>query len=117
MKKTIITIGIALMTLGVSAQSLNGVNINELPTDYIEIVGIANSVTKKLKVKIDAGQGEYVRGFVGKSIIIKDEKGKTIHFRTMIEAVVFFEKYRYELKFTNLAMNASEKNFHYLMKK
>lgn len=95
MKKIILSL-VVVFALNSKAQiKVDDVDINALPIDYCQIVGVNKGlINKRLVVFVDYGQSKSL----GEDTSIKDKDGKTLIFNSTIDALNFFEKNGWEYK-------------------
>ncbi len=116
MKKLIIIFALFnIYHLATAQITVDGIEINKLPVNYIEIVGTeAGLFTKKIIVAIDYGQEKKV--FSSPSFI-KDDKGKTYIFYSMVDALNFFENNGWQYVNNYLVTIQTTNVYHFLLKK
>ncbi|MDR2963875.1 MAG: hypothetical protein LBU90_09645 [Bacteroidales bacterium] len=98
MKKALILA--ALSFLGFSAmqaQTVGDVPIKNIDVAYLQIN--VSAPLKKAIVTLDFGQSTKLLAL--KSVLVKDEKGETVVFNSLIDAVNFFANYGFRLVSVN----------------
>lgn len=110
MKKVFLILMMALMSLGVSAQALNG---KEYPV-YCDLMGYNSMGIGKLKVLLDFGavtSGKQYESIYG-------EDGKKMKFNTVIDAVNYLAKRGWVVK-SNYDLSSGSKGtvLHFLLEK
>ncbi len=76
------------------AQTVNGIPIQEIDAEYVQIVGRGAFLNNKISVDIDFGQRN--KAFKAKDTQIRDEKGKLAKFNSMVDALNFMSANGYE---------------------
>ena len=117
MKKRI-TLCFYLLLFGFSnslSQTVNGIPIHEIDSEYIEIQGFATFNSNKITIQIDFGQG--INPWKRKESQIKDENDKLVMFHSMIDAMNFLDKLGYEFIDSYIIHDEDSHSFYYLMKK
>ncbi|TKC12460.1 hypothetical protein FA048_02250 [Pedobacter polaris] len=96
MKKLIVFSAIAVcLTLSkVKAQTVNGVRLSEIRSEYIEVSEFRRYLSDKIFIKLEYGQK--VEDF-RKDAVIKDDDGKDLEFNSLIDCVNKLKSYGYEL--------------------
>ena len=94
-------------------QSVNGVNVKDFNSDYIEIVGYEKLMSHKVMINVDYGQE---RKYF-KSQVFRDENEKPVIFNGMIDAMNFFRKYGYEFKQAYVIGSSGMYVYHWLLEK
>ncbi len=109
MKKLII---LAVFTFGMlattQAQTINGLKIENLKTNYIELICLEYRSGPVIYVN-------YGQNFYGDTVL--DKEGKPIKFKSSIEALNFFSKYGYDLIAVNNLDGYPIRDFYYLRRK
>jgi hypothetical protein len=87
----------------------------------VEIVGTnMGFIEKKIQISIDFGQ-KIAFTFSGKSIVLKDNLGKSITFNSMIDALNFMNSHGYEFVTAYIVTigtgNMTQNVYHYLLKR
>ena len=93
MKKTIIIIAIALQGFAVSSQTINGMQISSIESQYMEIVAIKKALSNKVTLSLQFGQEDKM--FKMKDTQLLDQDGKQIIFNSVTDALNFFDKVGY----------------------
>jgi hypothetical protein len=78
---------------GMKAQTVGDVPIRNIDAPYIQLN--SSYLVKKCTVTLDFGQRTKL--FALKSILVKDEKGETVVFNSLVDAINFFANYGYEV--------------------
>ena len=116
MKQSIATL-LFLLAFGLAAQAqtVNGVPIEDIDVEYIQIVGTSKMMSNKLTIKVDFGQEDKM--FSMKDQRLKDADGKRVKFNSMIDALNFFAESGYE--FVNAyAIDTGNRNvYHYMLRR
>ena len=98
------------------AQSVNDVPISDIDAPFIEILGTARLLSKKVTIEIDFGQE--VKMFGGMDQIkIRDGEGKNVVFNSMIDALNFFSSNGYKFEQAYTVTEGNQLVYHYLMSK
>jgi len=77
-----------------NAQTVNGIPIQDIDAEYVQIVGRGTFLNNKISVDIDFGQKN--KAFNAKDTQIRDSKGKLAKFNSMIDALNFMSANGYE---------------------
>ncbi len=77
-----------------NAQTVNGIPIQEIDAEYVQIVGRGTFLNNKISVDIDFGQKN--KAFNAKDTQIRDKKGKLAKFNSMVDALNFMSANGYE---------------------
>ena len=77
-------------------QSVNGVILDDIKSDYIRIVAHQASFGTKVNISIDFGQ--YKLPIKARDTQVKDKEGKFMKFNSSIDALNFMADYGYELQ-------------------
>ena len=101
--------------------TVNGITLEKLDVEYIEIVGTnMGFIEKKIQISIDFGQ-KIAFSFSGKSVVLKDYLGKSIIFNSMIDALNFMNLHGYEFVTAYIVTigsgNMTQNVYHYLLKR
>lgn len=111
---------IAFIFISVSGrgQTVNGIPIKDLQSDYVEIVGTSTAglFSRKMNVFIDFGQ--QVKVFGRNQMVVKDAKGEDMEFNSMIDALNFMSQNGYSfVQAYGFATTDSNYIYHYLLRK
>jgi hypothetical protein len=101
--------------------TVNDISLDSLDVEYVEIVGTnMGFIEKKIQISIDFGQ-KIAFTFSGKSIVLKDNLGKSITFNSMIDALNFMNSHGYEFVTAYIVTigtgNMTQNVYHYLLKR
>lgn len=115
--KTILIFTVTLLCFSLTqAQSVNDIPIKDIDAPFIEILGTARLLSKKVTIEIDFGQE--VKMFGGMDQIkIRDEEGKNVIFNSMIDALNFFSSNGYKFEQAYTVTEGNQLVYHYLMSK
>lgn len=96
MKRLIIFSAIAacLAFSEVKAQTVNGVRLSEIRSEYIEVSEFKRYLSDKIFIKLEYGQK--ILDFRANALI-KDDDGKDLEFNSLIDCVNKLKSYGYEL--------------------
>lgn len=117
MKKTFFCL-LALCYFGLSevkSQTVNDIPIKDIDVQYIQIVGRAFNSARSFDIEIDFGQGTKL--FSSKQARVKDENGKYIKFKSMVDALNLFCKNGYKFVTAFVNANADQPIYYYLLEK
>ena len=115
MKKYILVLSF-LMSLSYS-QTIDGVNIEDIDVEYMQIVGTKAFLTKKVSIALDYGQAAAGKVFGKGKMVVKNKDGKKIKFNSMIDALNFLSANGYDFV-DAYAINVGNQNvYHYMMRK
>jgi hypothetical protein len=123
MKKAFCLLMMLLCVKMANGQSVNGVNLKDIDTPYLLIMGVGKLFSPKVSVEVDFGQKVSSKLFKdSKEVKILDENGKLVEFNSMVEALNFFTIYNYEFVnayaiSVNSMTGGTQNVYHYLMKK
>ena len=119
MKKNKLVIAMLLFTIfGLSSmlsQTINGVPLEDIDAEYIQIVGTSKMMSKKVTINIDFGQFDNIWKVKDTQIIDKD--GKPLDFNSMIDALNFMSKNGYDFVDANAMAINNVNVYHFLLKK
>jgi len=115
--KNIIFTTIALLSLNFSfSQTVNGFALNEIPSEYIELVGAAKML-KIHQVELYVDYGQISKMSEQKNGWVIGEDGKKMSFNGMIGALNIFSENGWEYVNNYAIMSGSNNVYRYLMKK
>jgi len=97
------------------AQTVNGVPMDSIKTDYVEIVGTEKFLSTKMNVEIDFGQRQ--KYWTQKDTRLVDESGKSLELNSMIDALNFMSKHGYSFVDAYIVTKDGINVYHYLLKK
>ena len=117
MKKVFLTIAmiVGLASFNAKAQSINGTSLSDIDVEYVQIVGSAKFLSKKITIQIDFGQSQKLIQSSKKTTIL-DENGKKVSFNSMIDALNFFTRFNYEFETAYVVSIDKQNVYHYLLK-
>lgn len=115
MKKLALTFGLLFGSLSF-AQTVNDVPIKDINVDYIQIIGTGRGLSTKMNIRLDFGQETKSISFKN-GLKIKDEKGNTIKFNSMIDALNFMSSNGYEFQFAYTSKENDDNALYYILKK
>lgn len=98
----------------VNAQSINGMEIEDIDVNYMRIYGRTNFMGTKMVVRFEFGQRI---GFDHNNKNIRDKNGKIIKFNTMIDAMNFISSYGYRLIQAYMTAQGRTIYYHYIIEK
>ncbi|MES2417442.1 MAG: hypothetical protein V4541_04595 [Bacteroidota bacterium] len=85
---------VACFALGkAQAQTVNGVRLSELKSDYIEISEVVPVLGSKLWISLEYGQ----KPDGNSTTLIKDDNGKNLEFNSLVDGLNKLKGYGYEL--------------------
>lgn len=115
--KTVFLSAAILLTSFITAnsQTVNDIPLKDIDVEYVQIVGSEKPFTNKMVVEIDFGQEH--RAFSDKDTRIKDERGKSLTFNSMIDALNFMVKNNYEFVQAYAMVTSSKHTNHYLLRR
>lgn len=99
----------------ISAQSVNGVPLEEIDAEYIRIVGISKLLSNQVNVMLEFGQQDKI--WSGKDLAVVDSSGRSITFNSMIDAMNFMARYGYEFQAAYAITVGTQNVYHYLMRR
>ena len=114
--KTIFTLTLLFFLFQMTfAQTVNGVPMDSIKTDYVEIVGTEKFLSTKMNVEIDFGQRQ--KYWTQKDTRLVDESGKSLELNSMIDALNFMSKHGYSFVDAYIVTKDGINVYHYLLKK
>ena len=113
--KYIIILFLSLTAAIISAQSVNGVSLDSLESQYIRIVGTQKFLSTQVNVDLEFGQR--VRALSNKEKRVLDDNGKPVTLNSMIDALNFFDQYGYEFVTAYVITVSNQNVYHYLMRR
>ncbi len=118
MKKLSILAIVLFSLVSSRAQTINGVKISELKSEYIEIIAQSKMMSKKVSIKVDFGQ-EIDIWKENKTMQLRDKNGQAIVFNSIVGALNFFAQYNYEFidAYTQTDKNTEITKRHYLLRR
>lgn len=94
--------------------TVNGVNIEDIESPFIRIVGTSKFLSTKIRVNIEFGQEiKYFKN----TTTIKDGLGNPIDFNSMIDAMNYMSYFGYEFLQAYVITVGEQNVYHYLMKR
>lgn len=116
MKNLIISI-VALLSFTFSySQTVNGFAINEIPSDYIEVVG-TSKILKLHQVLIYIDYGQISKVAEQKNGWVLGEDGKRMSFNGMMGAINFLSGNGWEYLDAYTVTSGNSNVYHYIMRK
>jgi len=116
MKKNFLILTIAIIGFNyLQSQTVNGIPLEQIDVDYVQIVGTSKSLSNKVTIDIDFGQHD--KFFKSKDTQIIDENGKKLIFNSMIDALNFMSKNGYEFIDANAFVRGGQNVYHFMLKK
>lgn len=116
MKLILLVIIFCIFTVNFTySQTINGVSIKEIETEYIQIIGIQRFMSKKITIELDFGQRD--KNFTSKEFTIRDKSGNKVKFNSIIDALNFMSENGFEFVDSYALTDGKENVFSYLMKK
>ncbi|MCC9063355.1 hypothetical protein [Flavobacterium piscisymbiosum] len=116
MKKLLLTLTL-LFSFSGFAQTINGIPIQDLDVEYLQIIGTSVYMSSKVKVSIDIGQRTKLMSSNNDTARLKDKNGEVLVFNSIIDALNFMAAYGYEFIHSNIVAEGGENVYYYLMKK
>jgi hypothetical protein len=119
MKKLLLAAVLAL-GLGANAQSINGINVSEIDSPFVELLGTGKMFSNKVTVEMDFGQNN--KYWSSKDTRVLDENGKDVVFNSMVDAMNFMSRngYKFEAAYVvsiPSGMGGYQNVYHWLMSK
>jgi hypothetical protein len=99
-----------------SAQTVNGIPIKDIHTQYVQIKGEHKFLTNKITVDIDFGQESH-QFKRNKETVIKGDDGKRMEFNSMIDALNFMTSHHYEFVQAYAFANNDSSSSQFLLRK
>lgn len=116
MKKLLLTLTLLFSFAGF-AQTINGIPIQNLDVEYLQIIGSSVYMSSKVKISIDIGQRTKLMSSNNDTARLKDKNGEVLVFNSIIDALNFMAGYGYEFVQSNILVEGGQNVFYYLMKK
>ncbi len=116
-KKTVMLSAVFIACFGIfnsKAQTVNGVLISEVKSDYIELRAIYRPFSDKIWISLEYGQkisDENVNTY------IRDDQRKPLEFNSALDAVNKMKTYGYELLQVYIIKKDSDTNYKYYVMK
>lgn len=114
MKKILITLMIIAPLFSFS-QTVNGIPLQDINVEFVQIVGTSNWTGNKVTIDIDFGQFDKV--FSGKDTKIMGDDGKPVQLNSMIDALNFMIHHGYEYIDAYTVTMGNSNVYHYLLRK
>lgn len=99
----------------VKSQSVNGVPLKDIESEYIEIVGTRKLMGNQVTIEINFGQQDKI--FKTKDTQLLDEEGKLLRLNSMIDALNFLSSHGYEFVDAYAIGAGGQYIYHYIMKR
>lgn len=115
MKKIMVILGTFISSISF-AQTVNDVPIKDIDVDYVQIIGTGRGLSTKMNVRLDFGQETKSISFKN-GLKIKDEKGNTVKFNSMIDALNFMSANGYEFQFAYTSKENDDDALYYILKR
>jgi len=106
-----------LFSLASFAQTINGIPVENLDVQYLQIIGTSKYMSSKVKITIDIGQRTKLLSSNNETARLKDKNGEVLIFNSIIDALNFMAAYGYEFIHSNIVADGGENVYYYLMKK
>lgn len=97
-----------------NAQTVNGVPLKELDTEYVQIIGEPRMLSDKINLVVDYGQER--KRLYSKPMMLMDATDREMEFNSMIDALNFMNRNGYEL-IESFGVNKEYPYPQYLMRK
>jgi hypothetical protein len=94
---------------------VNGVDINSLDLDFVEIVGVAGFMSNKVTVMVYYGQ--QIKFMSSEDQRIENGTGKVEKFNGMIDALNFMSKNGWEYRDAYIVTSSNQNVYHYILKR
>ena len=98
-----------------NAQSVNGVNLSDIDSEYVQIVGTSKYMSNKMLVSLDFGQEN--KAFSASNQLIKDAEGKALVLNSMIDALNFMDGVGYEFVNAYVITVSGQNVYHYILRR
>ncbi len=96
------------------SQTVNGINISELPTEYLQFTLTSSLFSSKLNILLDYGQENEFSNKIKK---ILDSKGKEFQFNSLVDILNFMNKNTFEFLSKNTIVIENKSYDEYFLKK
>ena len=94
MKKVLLVLAMVALTFGMNAQTINDLDIKDIPAKYIQVVSIAKAF-KPFKVSVYVDYGQIPKMSEMKKGRFFDDKGKQVVFNGTMGVLNFLEQNGY----------------------
>jgi len=111
--RSLLLILFAFLSIGLSAQTVNDVPMDEINTPFIRIVGTQKLLSTKVMIDIEFGQHNKV--FSAKDTQIRDAANKPVTFNSMIDAMNYMIGFGYRFEQAYVLTIGNQNVYHYLM--
>lgn len=115
MKKLALILGLFIGNFSV-AQTVNDVPIKDINVDYVQIIGTGRGLSTKMNIRLDFGQ-ETKSFSLKNGLKIKDERGISVKFNSMIDALNFMSENGYEFQFAYTSKENDNDALYYILKR
>lgn len=115
MKKLALILGLFIGNFSV-AQTVNDVPIKDINVDYVQIIGTGRGLSTKMNIRLDFGQ-ETKSFSLKNGLKIKDERGISVKFNSMIDALNFMSASGYEFQFAYTSKENDDDALYYILKR
>lgn len=96
MKTRLLTSAVTLfLAASAHAQTVNGVPLKDLDTEYVHIIGETKMLSDKINLVVDYGQER--KRLYSKPMMLMDADNREMEFNSMIDALNFMARNGYEL--------------------
>lgn len=116
MKKLLLTFTILFSFAGF-AQTINGIPVQDLDVEYLQIIGTSKYMSSKVRISVDIGQRTKLMSSNNETARLKDKNGEVLVFNSIIDALNFMAAYGYEFIHANIVTDGGENVYYYLMKR
>ena len=93
MKRTLLIFAIALQGIAASSQTVNGIEISGIQSEYMEIIAVQKMLSNKVNVSLQFGQEDKLFKMKDTQLIGKD--GRLVVFNSVTDALNFFNEVGY----------------------
>ena len=115
MKKLLLGIGLFL-SIGATAQSINGVNLAEINKEFVTLVGVNKLMSSKMILAVDYGQEMNIFKAKQTSVIL-DKDGKPVVLNSMTDGLNFMFENGYEFVSNYILTTGNGAVYYYILRK
>lgn len=111
MKSVLLSLWLTVASTRAFCQTVNGIPIQDISVEYVQIVGTEKTFGTKFTVEIDFGQENQ------KDTKIRDENDRPLEFNSMIDALNFMASNGYEFVQAYTIMTGKYPIHYYMLKR
>ena len=108
---------ISLMLSISYTQTIDGVAISNIDSDYIMLLGYKALMSNKVSISVDYGQDAAAKIFGAGKMVIRDQNNKVVKFNSMMGAVNFFSNHGFDFVNAYAISTGNQNVYHFIMNK